>query len=127
VELRGCFRTVVRSFNQLAVPVLLIATVDFGPECVVNASEHLRSIKPVERPPACEKSSGRLIASIKHADGRENREEIPLSLFSVGFGGKVFVPLFFYRKLSCLDAEVRLWTSGQSKPLRKVIRSKCGE
>jgi hypothetical protein len=120
--------------NKLETSLLVMATLDLGPSCVVHepSPEEARAIARGERPAptrpaACERPSGKILADIKYGDGKHERQTVELSRFFSGFDGKLRVPLIFYRRLPCRPIEMSIRTTAQKSSLVHRVDFKCAE
>jgi len=121
-------------FNRMETSLLVMATVDLGPSCVVHepSPEEAKAIARGERPAptrpaACERPSGRVFADIRYGDGRHEQQGVDLARFFSGFDGKIRVPLLFYRRLPCRPIELTIRTGAQKNPLVHRVDFRCAE
>ena len=121
-------------YNKTEISLLVMVTVDLGPNCVVHepSPEEARVIARGERPPptrpaACERPRERVLADIRYGDGKHEEQAVELSRFFSGFDGKVRVPMLFYRRLPCQPIELVLRTNAQTTPWVRRVEFRCAE
>jgi hypothetical protein len=119
--------------NQFAVPMLVVATIDYGPECIIKelSSAELQTLLKSgrglpTRPATCEKIRDILNVKLKYKNEELDRQQIPLSKFFVGYDGRVRVPILIYRRHQCTPLGVTVRVSSGSS-FSQQIEFSCNE
>lgn len=120
--------------NRFGSSLLIVATVDLGPQCVVRtptpseAAAIARGQLPSPtRPALCDKPPGSIRVTVGQPGGAQQDQQQALARFSSALDGKRRIPFLFYRSDPCVPIRVvaRAGTSGGK--VEKTVSFTCGE
>jgi hypothetical protein len=120
--------------NRFGSSVLVVATVDLGPHCVVRtptpseAAAIARGAMPSpSRPASCDKASGWVRVTLGRPGGVQQDQRQALSRFSSALDGKLRIPFLFYRADPCVPVQVTARVGTAGGKIDKTVNFVCRE